>query len=119
MIKLGTAGIFNLLNVADMPGRSEQKEREQKRAAVSCQKLDAFLLAPKRKREIQSGDTEEVPAASISVTQESYDGSTTLTVPEPATRNSEVALEQPRAEETRTVPDHYSSGYVEDVGSPI
>ena len=79
-----------------------------------------FLLAPKRKRETQSGDTEEVPAASTSVTQESCDGSTI--VPEPATRNAEVALvEQPGpiAEEIRTVPEHSGSGYVEDVGSLI
>ena len=72
-----------------------------------------FLLAPKRKRETQSGDTEEVPAASTSVTQESCDGSTT--VPEPATRNAEVALVEqpgPTAEEIQTVPEHSSSGYV-------
>ena len=32
-----------------MPGRSQQKERERKRAAVFCQTLDVFLPTTKRK----------------------------------------------------------------------
>ena len=32
-----------------MPGCSQQKERESKRAAASCQMLDSVLLAAKRK----------------------------------------------------------------------
>ena len=32
-----------------MPGRSQQKERERKRAAVFCQTLDVFLPNTKRK----------------------------------------------------------------------
>ena len=32
-----------------MPGRSQQKERERKRAAAFCQTLDVFLPTTKRK----------------------------------------------------------------------
>ena len=49
-----------------MPGRSQQKERERKRAAASWQTLDAFLPAEKRKAR-PDGRTWESPSQSAPV----------------------------------------------------
>ena len=52
-------------------GRSQQKQKERKRAAASFQKLDAFLPPPKRKQSDQS----KIPGATTTLCSDSQSGS--------------------------------------------
>ena len=53
-----------------MPGRKQQQERERKRAAVSCQTLDAFLPAAKQKA---TADNESASVNSLPVLVDQVD----------------------------------------------
>ena len=49
-------------------GRHEQKERERKRAAASCQRLDAFL--PPKKKASECDEFEEIDCTSLEPSNE-------------------------------------------------
>ena len=60
-----------------MPGRREQRERERKRAAVNCQKLDSFLPLAKRQTPL-CVETQTTSSASTAVDSTACNSSSLL-----------------------------------------